>query len=102
MTLNCQVLTEKLPQIKTLVENELKKLKIFDSSYFNGKSHFEKDGAQNYLVFQPMYRLFKMIAGVGNGSYIYYWKSKGLSEEKINSIKTSNHSITPNLKFLWY
>ena len=34
-----------------LVENELKKLKIFDSSYFIGKSNFEEDGTQNYLVF---------------------------------------------------
>ena len=37
-----------------LVENELKNLKTFDSSYFFGKSHFEEDGTQNYLVFQPM------------------------------------------------
>ena len=29
-----------------LVENELKKLKTFDSSYFIGKSHFEEDGTQ--------------------------------------------------------
>ena len=42
-----------------LVENELNKLKTFDSSYFIGKSHFEEDGVQNYLVFQPMYRYFK-------------------------------------------
>ena len=82
-----------------LVENELKKLKTFDSSYFRGKSHFGEDGAQNYLVFQPMYRYFKIIAGVGNGSYIYYWKSKGLPQEIINSIKTPNHSITPNLDY---
>ena len=27
-----------------LVENEFKKLKTFDSRYFIGKSHFEKDG----------------------------------------------------------
>ena len=33
------------------VENELKKLKTFDSSYFIGKSHFEEDGTQNYLAF---------------------------------------------------
>ena len=78
-----------------LVENELKKLKTFDSSYFIGKSHFEEDGAQNYLVFQPMYRYFKITAGVGNGSHIYYWKSKGLSDEEINSIKTSNYSAIP-------
>ena len=37
------------------VENELKKLQTFDSIYFRGKSHFEEDGTQNYLVFQPMY-----------------------------------------------
>ena len=55
-----------------LVENELKKLKTFDSSYFIGKSHFEQDGTQNYLVFQPMYRYFKIIADVGNGCYVYY------------------------------
>ena len=82
-----------------LVENELKKLKTIVSSYFIGKSHFEEDGTQNYLVFQPMYRYFKIIAGVGNGSYIYYWKSKGLPQEIINSIKTPNHSITPNLDY---
>ena len=77
----------------------MKKLKTFDSSYFIGKSHFEEDGTQNYLVFQPMYRYVKKITGVGNGSYIYYWKSKGLSDERINSIKTPNHSITSNLDY---
>ena len=41
-----------------LVENELKKLKTFDSSCFIGKSHFEEDGIQNYLVFQPINRYF--------------------------------------------
>ena len=77
----------------------MEKLKTFDSSYFISKSHFEEDGTQNYLVFQPMYRYFKRIAGVSNGSYIYYWQSKGLSDEKINSIKTHNHRITPKLNY---
>ena len=63
-----------------LVENELKKLKTFDLGYFRGKGYFEEDGMQNYLVFQPMYRYFKQIAGVGIGNYIYYWQSKGLSD----------------------
>ena len=75
-----------------LVENVLRKLKTFDSSYFRGKSHFEEDGAQNYLAFQPMFIYFKIIAVVGNGSHIYYWNSKGLSDEGINSIKTSNYN----------
>ena len=63
--INCQVLTEKITPNKSkhlLVQNELKKLKTFDSSYFIGKSHFEEDGAQNEIVFQPMYRYFKMTA----------------------------------------
>ena len=75
----------------------MKKLKTFDLSYFIGKSHFKEDGTQNYLVFQPMYRYFKRIAGAVNGNYIYFWQSKGLSDERINSIKTPNHSFTPNL-----
>ena len=82
-----------------LVENELEKLKTFDSSYFRGKSYFEEDDAQHYLVFQLMYRYFEIIAGVGNGSHIYYWKSKGLSDEGINSIKTSNYSVIPYLDY---
>ena len=30
------------------VENEVKKLKTFDLSYFKGKYHFQKDGTQSY------------------------------------------------------
>ena len=36
------------------LENNIKKLEAFDSHYFKGKSHFEEDRLQNYLVFQPM------------------------------------------------
>ena len=53
-----------------LVINELNKLKTFDSGYFIGKSHFDEDGTQNYLVFQPMYRYFKLIT---NTSSILSW-----------------------------
>ena len=80
-----------------LVENELKKLKTFGLNYFRGKSHFEEDDTQNYLVFQTMTRYFKRTAGVGNGNYLYFWKSEGLSNEKINSNIASNYSITPEL-----
>ena len=84
MILNCQVLTESLLQIKQgTYLLKMKKLKTFDTSYFIGKSHFEEDSTQNYLVFQPMYKYFKIITGVGNGRYIYYWQSKGLSDETI-------------------
>ena len=69
-----------------LVENELKKLETFDLSYFKGKIHFEEGGTQHYLVFQPIQRYFKSIAGAGSGNYIYFWKSKGLSDERIINI----------------
>ena len=49
-------------------ENELKKPKTFDSSYFRGKSHFEEDGTQNYLVFQPLNKFFKLITNAKCGS----------------------------------
>ena len=32
------------------------KLQAYDSSYFRGKNHFEKNGAQNYFVFQSVFR----------------------------------------------
>ena len=83
-----------------LIENELKKLKTFDSIYYRGKSHFEEDGIQNYLVFQSTQRYFKRIAGAGNVNHIYYWKSKRLSDERINSIKTFDYGVTPYLSYL--
>ena len=39
------------------LENNIKKLQTFDSSYFRGKNYFE-DGTQNYLVFQSIFRYF--------------------------------------------
>ena len=78
-----------------LVESELKKLKAFDSSYFIGKSHFEKDGAQNYLVFQPISKYLKRIAS----DYIFKWKSKGLSAEAVKTAATSDNSLTPTLSY---
>ena len=82
-----------------LAENELKRIQKFDAAYFRGKSHFEEDGAQNYLVFQPMFVYFKRITGAGSSNYIYFWKSKGLSNERLDSITASNYKITPALSF---
>ena len=44
-----------------------------------------------------MYWYFRKNAGVGIDNYIQFWKSKRLSDERINSITTSNDSITPEL-----
>ena len=79
-----------------LIENELNKLKTFDSSYFIGKSHFEEDSTQNYLVFQPIHKYFKVIT---NTDYVSSWKSKGLSAESIKPPTTSDNSLTPALSY---
>ena len=79
-----------------LVENELKNLKTFDSSYFIGKSHFEEDGTQNYLVSQPMNKYLK----VGNSDYVLSWASKGLSNESITPPSAPNNFLSPSLNYL--
>ena len=93
-SLNRKITANKLKYL--LVENEFKNPKAFDSSYFRGKGLFEKDGTQIYLVFLPMYRYFKRVVGVGAGNYIYFWKSKGLSDENI----TSDYSLNPQVSYL--
>ena len=84
LMLNCQVLTEKLPQINQSTY-------LFFVWVEKAKSIWLK------LFYWRRY--FRRISGVGNFSYIYYLQSYGLSDEQIGSIKTSNHSITPNLDY---
>ena len=86
--LNSEITVNKTKHVSS--ENEFKKLKTLDLSYFTGKSHFEEDGAQNYLVFQPIKGYFKI-----NGKYILSWQSKGLSDETIKPYATSDNSLTP-------
>ena len=47
-----------------------------------------------------MDKYFKNIVGVGEyGEYNYFWKSKGLSDEKVNSVTASNYISTPELSY---
>ena len=90
-------LNKKLTQNKTkhlLVENELNK--TFNSGYFIGKNHFEADGTQNYLVFQPMNKYLK----IANSDYVLSWESKGLSNESITSPSAPNNFLSPSLNSL--
>ena len=81
----------KRAELKTK-QDKITKLEAFDSSYFRGKIHFEDDGSQNCLTFQPMYRNFKKI---GNTGHISAWKSKGLSDESIKLSSAFNDSLAP-------
>ena len=67
------------------------KLKTFDSIYFIGRSHFEEDGTQTYLVFQAIDRYFKIIT---NTKFVSSWKSKGLSDKTITPYATSDNGLT--------
>ena len=90
-------LNRKITKNKTdhlIVKNELNKLKTFDSGYFIGKSHFEEDGTQNYLVFQPINKYFKLNT---NTLYILSWQSKGLSNENIDPPTTS---LSPSINYV--
>ena len=73
----------------------MNKLKTFDSSYFIGKSHFDEDGTQNYLVFQPLNKYFKLIIDTLS---ILSWQSKGLSTENIDP--TTSASLSPSINFV--
>ena len=71
--------------------------KLLFWSYFPGKSFFEEDGTQNWLVFQPIQRYFKaIIAGNRNASS---WKSKGFSDEIIKPPKP-NKILNPSLDYI--
>ena len=65
-------------------------------SYFIGKSDFEEDDTQNYLVFQPLNKYFKLIAST---DYVSSWKSKGVSAETIKLPSTSDNSLTPAVSY---
>ena len=82
-----------------LVQNELKKLKTFDSSYFIGKNYFEEDGTQNYLIFPPIIRYFKVNKIINVTDSVLSWQSKGLSAEAIKPPTTSNNSLTPTITY---
>ena len=79
-----------------LVENELNKLRTFDSSYFRCKNYFDEDGTQNYYIFQPISKYLK-VADVNDINYILSWKSRGLNDIKIKSVKTTNYFLNPRM-----
>ena len=93
--LSCQVL------IKKITPNKTKHfLNDIDLSYYRGKQYFDKGGAkQNYLVFLPMGKYFKLNSVVGVIDRVISWKSKRISNESIKPPTTSNNSLNPRLNY---
>ena len=76
----------------TAIENELKKLKTFDLSYFRGRNYFDEDGNQNYYIFQPISKYLK-VSNVSDIDYILSQKYRGLNDIRIEFIKTNNYLL---------
>ena len=92
--LSCQVLTEKLLQIRQNFLNDN------DLSFYHGKQYFDEgSGKQNYLVFLQMRKYFKLNSIVDTVDYVLSWQSKGLSNKSIKPPTTTNSSFTPELNY---
>ena len=71
-----------------------------DLSYYHGKQYFDEgSGKQNYLVFLPLRKYFKLNSVAGVADYVLSWQSKGLSNESIKPPTTTNNSLTPGLNY---
>ena len=68
--------------------------------YFKGKQYFhEGSGKQNYLIFVPMRKYFKLNSVAGVIDHVLSWQSKGLSNESIKSPAISDNTINPRLNY---
>ena len=63
-------------------------------AYFIRKSYFDEDAAQNYLVFHSILKYFML-----SSKWITKWKSKGLSNESLEVVPTSNNSLTSSINY---
>ena len=65
-----------------------------DLSYYRRKQYFDEGrGKQNYLVFLPMRKYFKLNSVVSVIDRGLSWQSKGISNESIKLPTTSNNSL---------
>ena len=65
-------------------------------SYYRGKQYFDVgSGKQNYLIFLPMGKYFKLNSVVNTADYVLSWQSKVISNESIKPPTTSDDSLTP-------
>ena len=72
-----------------------KKLQTYDSSFFIGQSYFFNDGAEFYLIFQPLCYTLKR---VGDNKKVVLWKFKGLLTEKLTASTTADNSLYPSIE----
>ena len=105
-TLAAKVFNERLAQAnliaKTDFDAKLSNLnrKITANKTRRGKQYFDEgSGKQNYLVFLPLNKYFKLNSVVDAADYVGSWQSKGLSDESIKPPTTSDNSPNPELNY---
>ena len=105
-TLAANVFNARLAQANLITKTDFdaKKTKHFlndnDLSYYRGKQYFDEgSGKQNYLVFLPMGKYFKLNSVVGAIDRVLSWQSKGLWNESIRPLTTSSNSLNPRLSY---
>ena len=77
--------------------DKTEKLQTYDSSLFIVQSFVDNNGLQNFLIFRPIYKIFKILTGLTDT--IVEKESKGLSNEKNRPSIATNHSLS--LKLIW-
>ena len=89
-------------------QDKIAKLQTYDLSLFICQSYFNNDGAQLYLVFQPIQKTITIFSGLIDT--ISKRESKGLKNEKFAPSYTDNKNLSPKLirndsrirlKFTW-
>ena len=77
-------------------QNKIVKLQNHDLSLFIGQSYYVNDGAQLYLILQPLYYTLKRL---GDTEKVASRKSKDLSAEKLTTPTTTDSSLSPSIKW---
>ena len=71
-----------------------------DLSYDCGKQYFDEGrGKENYLVFLPINKYFKLNSVANAADYVLSWQLKALSNENIKPLTTSKNILTPELNY---
>ena len=69
-------------------------------SYYRSKQYFDEgSGKQNYLVFLPIRKYFKLNSVVDVADYVLSWQSKGLTNESIKPPTAPDSSLNPELNY---
>ena len=86
---------------RKITENKTKHfLNDNDLSYYRGKQYFDEgSGKQNYLIFLPMGKYFKLNSVAGAADYVLSWQPEAISNESIKPRTTSDNSLTPELNY---